>query len=98
MVEFEKTEVLVEEDVAVDELLASIQEENFLVVYNDEVNTFEWVIESFIEICGHSEVQSEQLAYLIHFKGKATVRTGSLDQLKPMKDALCDRGLSAVIE
>lgn len=98
MVEFEKTEVLVEEDVAVEELLASIQDSSFLIVYNDEVNTFEWVIESFVEVCGHTEVQSEQLAFLIHFKGKATVKTGPLKELKPMKDALCERGLSAVIE
>ena len=68
-----------------------------LVVYNDNVNTFEWVIDSFMEILGHSFTQSEQLATLIHFKGKATVKTAPLSELKAPKDALVDRGLSAVI-
>ncbi|MBT8264596.1 MAG: ATP-dependent Clp protease adaptor ClpS [Muriicola sp.] len=69
-----------------------------LIVYNDDFNTFDWVIECFIEVCGHSFEQSEQLSLIIHFKGKATVKTGDFDSLRPMKDALVDRGLSAVIE
>jgi ATP-dependent Clp protease adaptor protein ClpS len=69
-----------------------------LIVYNDDYNTFDWVIQCFVEVCKHTEEQSEQLAMLVHFKGKATVKTGVLTQLKPMKDALIDRGLSAVIE
>jgi len=69
-----------------------------LIVYNDDHNTFDWVIRCFIEVLKHSETQAEQLSYIIHFKGKATVKTGPLDELKPKKDALVDRGLSAVIE
>lgn len=69
-----------------------------LVVFNDEVNTFDWVIESFVDVCKHSTMQAEQLSYIVHFKGKATVKTGDKKQLRPMKDALVDRGLSAVIE
>lgn len=69
-----------------------------LIVYNDDYNTFDWVIESFMEICGHTYEQSEQLSLIVHFKGKAAVKTGSMDELKPMKDALVERGLSAVIE
>lgn len=69
-----------------------------VVVYNDDVNTFDWVIECFMEICNHTFEQSEQLSLLVHFKGKATVKTGSFENLKPIKDALVDRGLSAVIE
>jgi ATP-dependent Clp protease adaptor protein ClpS len=53
---------------------------------------------SFIEILKHSEEQAEQLALLVHFKGKATVKSGPLQQLKRFKEALIDRGLSAVIE
>ncbi len=68
-----------------------------LVVYNDDHNTFDWVIECFVEVLGHTEVQAEQLSLIIHFKGKATVMTASFDTLKPKKDALIDRGLSAVI-
>lgn len=69
-----------------------------LIVYNDEVNTFDWVIQCFGEILGHDSAQSEQLAIIIHTKGKATVKTAPFNELKPKKDALCDRGLSAVIE
>ena len=69
-----------------------------LIVYNDDFNTFDWVIQCFMEVIQHSYEQSEQLAMIIHFKGKATVKTASREILKPLKDALVDRGLSAVIE
>jgi ATP-dependent Clp protease adaptor protein ClpS len=69
-----------------------------LIVYNDDFNTFEWVIKCFIEVCNHTFEQSEQLSLIVHFKGKAVVKTGAFEELKPMKDALIDRGLSAVIE
>jgi ATP-dependent Clp protease adaptor protein ClpS len=68
-----------------------------LVVYNDEVNSFEWVIESFMVVCKHESSQAEQLAYLIHFKGKATVKSGEQTELLPFKDALVDRGISAAV-
>lgn len=71
---------------------------SYLLVYNDDYNTFDWVIECFIAVCGHTVEQSEQLAYIIHYKGKATVKQGSFDKLQPIKDALIERGLSAVIE
>ncbi len=76
----------------------SVEELNELIVYNDDFNTFDWVIQCFMEICNHSFEQSEQLSLIIHFKGKAVVKTDVLDVLQPMKDALVDRGLSAVIE
>ncbi len=69
-----------------------------IVVYNDDVNTFDWVIECFVEVLQHSVTQAEQLSLLIHYKGKAIVKTGVFDTLKPKKDALVERGLSAVIE
>lgn len=69
-----------------------------LVVYNDDHNTFDWVIQCFIEVLNHSLEQAEQLSLLIHFKGKASVKTAPFRVLKPMKDALLDRGLNAVIE
>ena len=69
-----------------------------LVVYNDDHNTFDWVMKSFEEILGHTSAQSEQLALLIHFKGKATVKSAALSELRPKREALVDRGLSAVIE
>lgn len=69
-----------------------------LIVYNDDFNTFDWVIQCFMEVLGHTHEQSEQLSMIIHFKGKATVKTAPRSVLKPKKDALVDRGLSAVIE
>ena len=69
-----------------------------LIVYNDDDNTFDWVVECFMDVLGHSMEQSEQLSLLIHFKGKATVKTAPLKVLRPHKDALVERGLSVVIE
>ena len=86
-----------EELVDVEELL-DIDFGSQLIVYNDDVNTFDWVIRCFIEVCNHSFEQSEQLAMLIHYTGKACAKTDEFDVLKPMKDALTERGLSAVIE
>lgn len=69
-----------------------------LIVWNDEVNTFEWVIETLIEVCGHSTEQAEQCAMIIHTKGKYAVKRGSYDELKPICDAITDRGIGATIE
>ena len=69
-----------------------------LVVYNDDFNTFDWVIQCFMEVCDHTFEQAEQLSLIVHYKGKAVVKTGNFDKLKPMKDALVERGLSAVID
>ncbi|MDX1478623.1 MAG: ATP-dependent Clp protease adaptor ClpS [Saprospiraceae bacterium] len=69
-----------------------------LIVYNDDFNTFDWVIQCFVEILQHDDVQAEQLSLIIHYAGKATVKTAPMPVLRPLKDALVDRGLSAVIE
>jgi len=69
-----------------------------LIVWNDEVNTFEWVIDTLIEVCGHSEQQAEQCAIIIDAKGKYAVKQGSYDMLKPQCDAITDRGINATIE
>jgi ATP-dependent Clp protease adaptor protein ClpS len=69
-----------------------------LIVWNDEVNTFEWVIETLIEICHHSQEQAEQCAMIIHTKGKYAVKEGSYEELKPMCDAITDRGIGATVE
>lgn len=69
-----------------------------LVVWNDEVNTFEWVIETLMEVCGHSHEQAEQCAYLIHFTGKYAVQNGSYDTLKPKCDAITERAINATVE
>ncbi|GAB4091644.1 ATP-dependent Clp protease adaptor ClpS [Flaviaesturariibacter terrae] len=69
-----------------------------LIVWNDEVNTFEWVIETLVEICGHSQEQAEQCAYIIHFRGKYAVQSGSFDELRPKAEAIIDRGINATVE
>ncbi|HTJ12130.1 MAG TPA: ATP-dependent Clp protease adaptor ClpS [Dinghuibacter sp.] len=69
-----------------------------LIVWNDEVNTFEWVIETLIEVCGHSQEQAEQCAMLIHYQGKYAVKNGSYEDLEPMCTAITDRGIGATIE
>ena len=69
-----------------------------LVVWNDEVNTFEWVIETLMDICGHSYEQAEQCSYIIHYQGKYAVKNGSYDKLKPQCDAITERGINATVE
>lgn len=89
----ELEEVLIE-----DETSDTGGEPSYLVVYNDDHNTFEWVIESFMTVLNHSDDQAEQLALIIHTKGKATVKTAPFKTLRPLRLALVERGLSAVIE
>lgn len=69
-----------------------------LVVWNDDVNTFEWVIETLMDVCGHSHEQAEQCAYIIHHSGKYAVKNGEYDDLRPMCDTILDRGISATLE
>ena len=80
------------------DVLTSIDESCNLIVWNDEVNTFEWVIETLIEVCSHSYEQAEQCSYIIHFHGKYAVKKGSFDDLKPQCEAIIDRGINATIE
>ncbi|WP_294198729.1 ATP-dependent Clp protease adaptor ClpS [uncultured Chryseobacterium sp.] len=68
-----------------------------LVLHNDDVHTFDYVIDSLIEICNHTLEQAEQCTLLVHFKGKCTVKTGSLDLLKPMHEKLLSRELTSEI-
>jgi ATP-dependent Clp protease adaptor protein ClpS len=78
--------------------LTDLEETCNLIIWNDEVNTFEWVIETLIEVCDHTPEQAEQCAYLIHYQGKYAVKNGSYDELKPMCDAITDRGIGATVE
>ena len=81
-----------------DEVLEEISHSHELVVWNDDENTFDWVIESLIDICNHTFEQAEQCSLIIHHKGKYAVRSGAYEQLKPMKGGLIDRGINATIE
>ena len=86
-----------EEDILVDDDIGSDLPAH-IIVFNDDVNSFEWVIQCFMEILKHSHEQAEQLSIIIHFKGKATVKSGAKGELIPLCEALLDRGLSAVLE
>lgn len=68
-----------------------------LILFNDDVNSFDHVIECLVRICDHNEIQAEQSAMIVHYKGKATVKSGDRGELAAMCQALCDEGLSAVI-
>ncbi|HEX4958934.1 MAG TPA: ATP-dependent Clp protease adaptor ClpS [Lacibacter sp.] len=79
-------------------ILTEVEAPYSLIVWNDEVNTFEWVIETLMDVCNHSEEQAEQCAWLIHYKGKYAVKQGSYDELKPMCDEITDRGIGATVD
>lgn len=85
----EEVEVLLEELIDTDECE--------LVVFNDDINTFEHVIKVLIKVCQHSPEQAEQCTLIIHFKGKCTVKKGSRSKLKPMCQAILDAGIQAAI-
>lgn len=87
LIEYQE-EVLTKEQVAVN---------NEIVLFNDDVNTFDHVIETLIIVCEHTAEQAEQCAILVHYKGKCTVKTGSFDELKPKCSLLLEAGLSAEI-
>jgi ATP-dependent Clp protease adaptor protein ClpS len=75
-----------------------VLEEKFLTLHNDDVHTFDYVIEALIEICDHDVEQATQCTFLVHYKGRCDVRKGSQKELKPMKDALIERELNATID
>ncbi|WP_330443392.1 ATP-dependent Clp protease adaptor ClpS [Flavobacterium sp. C4GT6] len=81
-------EVLVEE---------SVSANNEIVLYNDEVNTFDHVIDTLVRVCDHTPEQAEQCSLIVHYNGKCTVKTGELDKLEPQCTQLLEAGLSAEI-
>jgi len=84
----------IEEDVLLDE---ETVKQNEIVLYNDDVNTFDHVIDLLISACDHIPEQAEQCAIIVHYKGKCTVKTGDFDDLKPRCSKLLNAGLSAEI-
>lgn len=83
-----------------EELLLDVElEEGWaIILYNDDFNTFEWVIECLVKYCNHDSMQAEQCAWIVHTKGKCSVKTGDFSVLLPVCNALCDSGLSAKLE
>ncbi len=78
-------------------LQEEVSTQNEIVLFNDDVNTFDHVIETLIYACEHTSEQAEQCAMLVHYKGECTVKTGLLDDLKPRCTMLLEAGLSAEI-
>ena len=89
-------DIEIEEEVLVHE---DIDSENVrdLMVYNDDFNTFDHVIETLIKICKHDVHQAEQCTYLIHYKGKCSVKKGLYEELKPMREGITEAGIKASI-
>ena len=81
-------ELLLEEETA---------KQNEIILYNDDVNTFDHVIDTLIDVCEHTPEQAEQCSLIVHYKGKCTVKTGEYDDLKPRCSRLLQAGLSAEI-
>ncbi len=88
----EKINPSLDEDVLIKDV-----EKHQIILYNDDVNTFQHVIETLVKVCKHTYQQAEQCAYIVHFSGKCVVKTGSIEELVPICSALLDAGLSAEI-
>ncbi len=83
-----------QEDVLLEEKISDTYD---LVVYNDEVNTFDHVIDTLVSVCEHSPEQAEQCTLLIHYKGKCTVKNGDFEDLKEMRTSITQKGISAEV-
>ena len=73
-------------------------DDNKVILFNDEVNTFDFVIQSLIEVCQHDQIQAEQATMIVHYNGKCDVKHGSANKLKPICTELLRRGLTAEIQ
>ena len=89
------TSIETQEDVLLEEQLVDVPQ---LVVFNDDVNTFDHVIDTLIKVCQHTPEQAEQCTILVHYKGKCAVKEGEFEKLKPMCEAILDRGIQANIQ
>lgn len=88
-----------QEQTQFDELvIEEIIDQRDLIVFNDDFNTFDHVIESLIKVCKHNPLQAEQCTYIVHYNGKCQVKSGDYDSLEPMCTALLDRGITAEIQ
>lgn len=72
-------------------------EEKELILFNDDINTFEYVIQTLIEVCGHDATQAEQCALVAHYNGKCSIKSGSFESLKPVCDEMSIRELTVSI-
>lgn len=77
---------------------ASLSGENELILYNDDFNTFDFVIDTLVDVCGHDTEQAEQCTLIVHYKGKCAVKKGDTDEMLTMKTEMTHRGLTVEIE
>jgi ATP-dependent Clp protease adaptor protein ClpS len=87
-----------EKTIPVTEKLSEHDTGQELILFNDEVNTFEFVIETLVEVCEHDYIQAEQCTFIAHFKGKCAVKSGTFSELKPLSEEMSRRGLTVSIE
>lgn len=87
---------ILQEEVLV-EVIDKTTKLNDLMVFNDDVNTFDHVINTLVKVCKHTAEQAEQCTWLIHYKGKCSVKKADMDTLKPLRTAICDAGIDARI-
>ncbi len=74
------------------------QQQSTLVLHNDDINTFDYVMEILVEVCDHSMTQAEQCATITHYKGKCEVRSGTLNEMRELRYRLISHGLKAIVE
>lgn len=92
-----KTNSMETETLTQDQVVEQLVDQRNLIVFNDDINTFDHVIESLIKVCKHESVQAEQCTHIIHYKGKCDVKRGAYEDLVSMCQGLLDRGISAEI-
>ena len=80
------------------EVLTQVKREHEIILYNDDVNTFDYVMDTLVEVCDHSLTQAEQCATITHYKGKCEVRTGTFAEMKELRFELISRGLKASVD
>ena len=81
-----------------DNYAEDIASDNFLILHNDDVHSFDYVINALIDICEHDYEQASQCTLIVHYKGKCDVKKGGFKTLKPLKEALIERKLNATID
>ncbi|MEA1873339.1 MAG: ATP-dependent Clp protease adaptor ClpS [Bacteroidota bacterium] len=78
--------------------LSSSDKKHIIVLFNDEFNSFDYVIECLVEICNHDMTQAEQCAFITHYNGKCDIKIGNMSKLRPLKDRLIEKGLNVNIQ
>jgi len=81
-----------------EEILRAVKKQNQIIIYNDDFNTFDFVIDTLIKVCGHEPLQAEQCTLMIHYNGKCSVKMGEYKKLQPLCENILERGLTAEIQ